>query len=948
MTIRKQPPTVKPPGPQAGNQGADGSLEEAPQLSREFLHERALVMQARRRENAMKAHAEAGLDPNEPVEVSAVPDGGDATNRPRPPAPGAAPHPGPPDAVIDWSVPTDFNVSTVHGWLEVLADPGHAVELRALEVDPGGRGFPHTAVGFYDRAHLRDMAREALLLSGEAKGVYFTLNPLIKDLLARVNNKTKKSKGGDAATDKEVVRRRWLLVDCDPVRTAGVSASGGEKALARQCIEQVMAELKRRVWPDPVVADSGNGYHALYRIALAADDGGLIKRCLTALATRFDTAAVKVDATVFNPSRICKLYGTWARKGDGTPERPHRRSAILHVPEPPEVVPVALLESLAADVPAVDSSRATAKAAAPATEVANVATILDRARAHLAQLPPSVQGEDGSGKAFAAACALVVGFGLSVEQARPLFVEFSDRCQPPWSEPELLHKLEDARAKAVEEPDRVGHLLKPGKGKGKTGESDANLLIRLATSDSLLFQTPDQKPYAALTVAGHRETHTLGGKAYKGWLTGLYYDATGRTPNPETFRGALSVLEHVARRGPLEPVHVRTAEVPDPADPNNPTYFVDLANDDWQAVRVNRDGWEVVDDPPVRFRRPGGMRPLPNPVPGGSLDGLRGYVNIHHADWVLFRAALTFYFRPRGPYPILVFSGEMGTAKTTTCEVTRSTVDPHVSLLRAAPREERDLVIAAVNSGVVGIDNLSHVPDWLSDGLCRIASGGGMSTRALYTDDEEVHFSVQKPIIINGIEDVAKRGDLLDRSLLFGLPEIPESRRRTEAEFWAGFRSDHPGLLGALLDTVARTLAVLPEITLDGLPRMADFARWGEAVGLALGDEPGAFLAAYGANRALACEVALEGSMVATAIRSFITTRGRPWSGTSSSLFAELDAQVDQGARRSAGWPKSPNGLGGALRRATPGLRAVGIGVEHDRNSRARNVTLTPPARRPQ
>jgi hypothetical protein len=213
----------------------------------------------------------------------------------------------------------------------LLLEPGQVVELRALAIQRGG-WRPHTEAGFFDTDHLTEMAKAALLVSRSAKGVYFTLNPLHPDLLARRCNRIDWAGEGELARDKDVLRRRWLLVDADPVRDPLISATDEEKARARDTVLAVRDFLRARAWPDPVLADSGNGYHLLYRIELPADDGGLVERLLRALADRFDSDRVKIDRKVFNPARICKLPGTWARKGDDTPARPHRRARLLEVP----------------------------------------------------------------------------------------------------------------------------------------------------------------------------------------------------------------------------------------------------------------------------------------------------------------------------------------------------------------------------------------------------------------------------------------------------------------------------------------------------------------------------------------------------------------------------------------------------------------------------------------
>ena len=165
-------------------------------------------------------------------------------------------------------------------------------------------------------------------------GGYATLNPLNPDLLARRANRIAWANEGELAKDKDVLARRWVLVDADPVRDPLVSATDAEKAEARAVILDVREHLVGRGWPVPVFADSGNGYHLLYRVDLPAEDGGEVRKLLNALADKFDTPRVKIDRSVFNPARICKLPGTLARKGDHAPARPHRRATVLEGPTP--------------------------------------------------------------------------------------------------------------------------------------------------------------------------------------------------------------------------------------------------------------------------------------------------------------------------------------------------------------------------------------------------------------------------------------------------------------------------------------------------------------------------------------------------------------------------------------------------------------------------------------
>jgi hypothetical protein len=274
------------------------------------------------------------------------------------------------------------DAAKVLAWLRLFVAPDQVSELRALDVKQR-YGAPQTVSGYYDFANLDALAKEALRLEGDAKGVYFTMNPVVPALLARRYNGTAIVKSGDTSSDKDILHRRWLLCDADPVRPAGISASDAEKAQAHTVAEAVRDYLRGLDWPAPIFADSGNGYHSLFRIDLPCDDGGIVERCLQALDARFTSDKVKIDTSVFNPARITKLYGTLTGKGDPQAAaigRPHRRSAILEAPDVVEVVPAELLQALAAEAPA--PAKPAAKPASAAKPSAN-----GRASNHRLQIP---------------------------------------------------------------------------------------------------------------------------------------------------------------------------------------------------------------------------------------------------------------------------------------------------------------------------------------------------------------------------------------------------------------------------------------------------------------------------------------------------------------------------------------------------------------------------------
>jgi hypothetical protein len=252
---------------------------------------------------------------------------------------------------------------------------------------------------------------------------------------------------------------------------------------------------------------------------------------------------------------------------------------------------------------------------------------------------------------------------------------------------------------------------------------------------------------------------------------------------------ALGVMDGRARfEGDEHPVHVRLAG-------DDEAIYLDLGDDECRAVVITGAGWQVVASPPVKFRRPKGMATLPLPARNGNLDALRPLVNVSDRDWPLQVGWMVGALRPSGPYPVLASYGEQGSAKTTTQRITRTMIDPATAGLRSAPRNEHELVIAAKNSYLLGFDNASSIPPWLSDAFARIATGAGFAARELYSDSEETIFAETRPIMVNGIEEVVSRPDLLDRALIIEHPRISPTLRTTESDVWRAVTAAHPVIL---------------------------------------------------------------------------------------------------------------------------------------------------------
>jgi hypothetical protein len=480
---------------------------------------------------------------------------------------------------------------------------------------------------------------------------------------------------------------------------------------------------------------------------------------------------------------------------------------------------------------------------------------------------------------------------------------------------------------------------------GGKGPSQRDKLISI-TDRAELWRCPDGIAHVSLPVGDHREHCRVRSQRFRDWLlseAGKAYpiEIAGK-PRPGTFgknalEDALSFCEASATAGGVVlPAPLRIAS-------HEGALYLDLGTPDWSAVMVDAAGWRIIAKPPVPILRTRRTRPLPVPGGDGSLDALRDLLPLNGEDeWRLTVLWLLGALRPNGPYPILALSGEQGTGKSVMARILRRLVDPCGDDIMQPPREDRDLISAAKSNHVLAFDNLSSMSGELADSLCRLATGGDIGGRLLYTNDETAAFAAQRPIIVNGIPDLTTRGDLASRAIFVRLS--PMRRRRTEAELWRAFDAAAPGILGGLLDALAATLRRLPHVSLpddDAGLRMADFALMGIAAEPALGWTEGSALNTYRRNILGATEMLADLDPIAIAVRALIAREGA-FSGLVSVLHARLSEAADLETKRAPGWPKHVARFGEHLRRIAPALRATGLRVEERRLTAGNSIMIMP------
>jgi putative DNA primase/helicase len=471
--------------------------------------------------------------------------------------------------------------------------------------------------------------------------------------------------------------------------------------------------------------------------------------------------------------------------------------------------------------------------------------------------------------------------------------------------------------------------------KGRRRPPQRDSLMALTTLCAL-WHSPRGDGYITFPVKGHRQNWPIRSQQFKRWLASRAYEQGGIVPGAQAIEDTLRVLEaRATNEGPCRTPWLRVGREGDVA-------YLDLCDDRWRVVRITRRGWDIVEKADVPFIRTAAMLPLPEPEAGREMAEARRFLNVADDDsFVLAGSWLVSALAEQNEYPVLVLGGEQGSGKSTAARLLRSLVDPNQAPIRSVPKDERDLVIAAINGHIIALDNLSKVDQSLSDGLCRISTGGGFATRQLHTDSDEIIFAGARPIILNGIPLLTDRADLADRSINIRLRSIPDSDRRPEADFWQDWTTARPRVLGALLDSFSRGLAGMSTITSDWFPRMAQFAKWSMACEPGFGWEPGTFRAAYQSNRAEAADATFEADPVANAIVAMLNApvvQGR-WEGSAAELLAAIGEYATDAIKRSRRWPLSAQGIGNALDRAAPLLR--GRGVEFSRHkSGVRTITI--------
>jgi len=422
-------------------------------------------------------------------------------------------------------------------------------------------------------------------------------------------------------------------------------------------------------------------------------------------------------------------------------------------------------------------------------------------------------------------------------------------------------------------------------------------------------------------------------KRFKRWVSNEFWKGEGKVPNSDAFNSALNIIEAKACfEGKQHELHTRVAWY------ENAIWY-DLG--DWRAVKVTKSEWKIIDDPPILFRHypHQKVQVMPECHSKGEkgITDLFRFMNLSKDYHALYTANMICAFIPDIPHPIDTFSGDQGTAKTTHSRIKKELLDPSELKTFTYPNTKAEFAQMANHHYFFFLDNMTSLPEWLSDSLCRVVTGDGFSKRELYTDDEDIFYSFKRCVGINGINLVPSKPDLLDRTLIYELDPIERERRKEEKVFWAEFNKAKPKILGALFSLLSKAMDEYKNVKLKGKPRMADFATWGCAVARALGIKEFEFMEKYSNNIVTQNKEALEASPVAQAIMAFMgnkddVNRRNKWEGSPSKLLEELDviAEKIKLNTKDKQYPKDARWLWRRIKAVRTNLQAVGIVADKD------------------
>lgn len=474
----------------------------------------------------------------------------------------------------------------------------------------------------------------------------------------------------------------------------------------------------------------------------------------------------------------------------------------------------------------------------------------------------------------------------------------------------------------------------------KNNITQSKALMKFIENEQIeLFMNENNEPYAEVFVEGHKELLPINSNKFANWAQQLYFVKTDNAIRQENLKQVICLLDAKVQFGnmPRFTLYNRIAK-------HDESFWYDLTNQSWSAVKVSTYGWSVESTIPKLFCRQKHQQPQVTPKTGGNISKIFEYINVKQYK-TLFTCWLVSCFVPDIPHPMPIIYGEKGAAKSTACVLLKRLIDPSSLATLTLNKDEKSLILNLKKHYYLPFDNVSAISNDMSDTLCRAITGNAIQQRKLFTDDEDCIYTFQRCLTINGINNVANRADLLDRSIMFELERVSPTNRKKLQDIYKSFEEDRPYLLGSIFDILSKAMCIYPTVDLPELPRMADFCQWGFAIAEAMGGLGNKFLEEYSSNQSIQNDEAIDADPCAFLIVEYMRNIDS-WNGRVSEFLIALKTEAEKqgfNTRNSTILPQAPNALSRRIKAIKSNLETVGITIvfDNDNHSDGKHIFVT-------
>jgi hypothetical protein len=413
----------------------------------------------------------------------------------------------------------------------------------------------------------------------------------------------------------------------------------------------------------------------------------------------------------------------------------------------------------------------------------------------------------------------------------------------------------------------------------------ADILIN-KLSDKKLFFDGLGGNYMLVNVNDHDEIMDLDSDRFKLWLT---REARNILDKAASISCIKQVTDNMAAKAQYEGTRIKLDVR---VFGENKTIYYDLCNNNYQVLKIDETGWSIIDNPPIVFKRYGHQAPQVIPDNNGDINRIFDLINVKEEDKLLFLVYLISCFIPGIPHTVGIFYGEKGAAKTTTLKILKMIIDPSILDIMTFPKNNADLIQVLSHHWFCNFDNISYIDSVTSDTLCRAATGEGFTKRGVFTNDDDIIYSYKRCVAINGINLVAKKEDLLDRSILFELERISEHDRKEETKIWEKFNIIRPTVLGAIFTILSKAMKKYETTQVDLLYRMGDFTKWGYVITEALGYDGSVFMKKYKKCIDKQNQEVIQSNPFAATVTEFMKEKGF-WKATPHELLKQFQKTAE-------------------------------------------------------